>query len=1272
PNTQIPADGDYSVVAQISDAAGNSSDPSNEVDFAVDATVPDNSAASISIDPVTSDNVLNAAESVATVTLTGTLTGIPADAAVTTVTVTINGTDYDATVDTVAGTWSVDVAGDDLLNDPDTTVDAQATFTDAAGNVSTPVSDSQSYTVDTIAPDNSAASISIDPVTSDNVLNAVESVGTVTLTGTLTGIPADAAETTVTVTINGTDYDATVDTVAGTWSVDVAGDDLLNDPDTTVDAQVTFTDAAGNVSTPVSDSQLYSIDITSIPTVSEEGLTGGNQDTDGSPTDTTDAASISGNLNIGSLINAVIVTGPTGITSGGQTVVWTGVSNPDSSYTLTGRVGTTDIATLTIATSGAYTFTLQKSLDHSNSTLEDILALGFTVTAIDAVNGASNTTLVINVEDDSPIAQPDTTYVVDMLSPAQEGELVVSYGADHGYVKSITLDDYTLSYSPTTDSITASGSAGLITYTFDAASDELTIHTGSGEVIVVDMLTGHYGYDTEVVQQVPIVGINKSSSLLGLVSADVLNLVQIGSNQLLTAVDPNNDIQSVTVRYSTAVSLALLTPFNLTWSQSIASEFGLNISLTNDFTLLVLQTYSQIVITAANGGTIDNLKLNEFLATVSLSSLLDVSVLPTLSISATDSMGKTSTDSYTDLVGIGLLNPSNNTAGVWEGGSGSQNKVGTIGDDRLYGHAGNDTLNGGEGNDLLRGGIGNDTLIGGSGNDILSGGKGDDTLTGGSGNDIFLWEKDDQGTVGNGRAKDTITDFSKQPAAGGGDILDLRGLLIDTEVLGTNVGNLTNFLYFIKNGADTILYISTAGAISAASPTTTADQQITFTGVDLIGTSSQQEVIENLLKNGNLLVDQQLINVNSVTSIDAVISDNDGDTASTTVTFDSATPYVGSANNVAPITQASDATLLGLIGADVLGIVDLDQQAFVAVDANQNLRSVEVKFTGLIGVSLGEFSLSASAQLAAELGLEINVVNTGILGLVGPTSTLTITALDGGNIDNLAINELLATIKLGSDLNLLGLATGLDISALGSFSITATDSYGLSDSDSFSSLVNTDVLQSLLGGQENYDSIQGTSANDTLNSSPSGSIHERLYGFDGDDTLNGGDGNDLLRGGAGNDTLNGGDGNDILIDANGYDTLNGGNGNDLIMISGTGFAAIDGGVGTDTLTLLGGIDLDLSNYNGASESTIHNIERIDLGNEQAGSKLTLTASDVLNVTGGTSLQIFGDAHDQVEMIGAIKGASSMIGGVQVTQYTLGANTVYVDNDIVNGMGVIVI
>ncbi|WP_151964733.1 Ig-like domain-containing protein, partial [Acinetobacter oleivorans] len=150
-------------------------------------------------------------------------------------------------------TWTVDVAGSDLAADPDLTVDAVATFTDAAGNPST-VTDTQTYTVDVTAPDISTAAITVNPVTADNILNAAEAGGPVTLTGTLTNVPADAATTGVVVTINGVDYTATVDAVAGTWTVDVAGSDLAADPDLTVDAVATFTDAAGNPST-VTDTQ---------------------------------------------------------------------------------------------------------------------------------------------------------------------------------------------------------------------------------------------------------------------------------------------------------------------------------------------------------------------------------------------------------------------------------------------------------------------------------------------------------------------------------------------------------------------------------------------------------------------------------------------------------------------------------------------------------------------------------------------------------------------------------------------------------------------------------------------------------------------------------------------------------------------------------------------------------------------------------------------------------------------------------------------------------
>jgi hypothetical protein len=338
----------YPITVTATDSAGNVGTDTGSL--SIDLTPPSTTTTVFSIDAITADNVMNSTEAgAATVTLTGVLTGIPADASSTVVTVTVNGNDYTATVDTVAGTWSVDVSGSDLANDNDLTVDANVSFTDVAGNSSS-VNDSQSYTVDTTAPvvtltdlstndqtpalsgtiddptatvvvnvngtdytatnngdgtwtlaDNTLPSLpeanypitvtatdtagnvgtdtgslsidltppsttttvfSIDAITADNVLNSTEAgAATVTLTGVLTGIPADASSTVVTVTVNGNDYTATVDTVAGTWSVDVSGSDLANDNDLTVDANVSFTDVAGNSSS-VNDSQSYTVDTT--------------------------------------------------------------------------------------------------------------------------------------------------------------------------------------------------------------------------------------------------------------------------------------------------------------------------------------------------------------------------------------------------------------------------------------------------------------------------------------------------------------------------------------------------------------------------------------------------------------------------------------------------------------------------------------------------------------------------------------------------------------------------------------------------------------------------------------------------------------------------------------------------------------------------------------------------------------------------------------------------------------------------------------------------
>ncbi|MDC4854821.1 Ig-like domain-containing protein, partial [Acinetobacter baumannii] len=322
-------------------AAASNHDSNDDSSVPADTTPPSTDGVTFSVDPVTSDNVINASEASGNVTITGVLKNIPADAANTAVTVVINGVTYNATVDKAAGTWTVSVPGSGLVADADKTIDAKVTFTDAAGNSSS-VNDTQIYTLDTTAPnapvidpvngtdpitgtaepgstvtvtypDGSTTTVvagpdgswsvpnpglndgdeveaiatdpagnpslpgtaivdavgpntdgvnfAVDSVTADNVINASEAAGNVTITGVLKNVPSDAAATAVTIVINGVTYTATVDSAAGTWTVSVPGSGLVADTDKTIDAKVTFTDAAGNSST-VNDTQIYTLDTT--------------------------------------------------------------------------------------------------------------------------------------------------------------------------------------------------------------------------------------------------------------------------------------------------------------------------------------------------------------------------------------------------------------------------------------------------------------------------------------------------------------------------------------------------------------------------------------------------------------------------------------------------------------------------------------------------------------------------------------------------------------------------------------------------------------------------------------------------------------------------------------------------------------------------------------------------------------------------------------------------------------------------------------------------
>ncbi|HGF3886635.1 TPA: Ig-like domain-containing protein [Escherichia coli] len=215
-------DGAVAITASVTDLSGNTGNTSRTI------TV-DSQAPTLSIDPLTADNIINAAESGQDLPITGTTDAQPGQ----TVTVTLNGQTYQGVVQS-DGTWSVTVPATnvDALADGNATV--TASVNDVAGN---PTSVSRVALVDATPP-----VVTINPVATDNVINTPEHTQAQIISGTVTGAQAGDI---VTVTLNNSDYTTVVDG-SGNWSLGVPASVVSGLVDGSYPVSVSVTDRAGN------------------------------------------------------------------------------------------------------------------------------------------------------------------------------------------------------------------------------------------------------------------------------------------------------------------------------------------------------------------------------------------------------------------------------------------------------------------------------------------------------------------------------------------------------------------------------------------------------------------------------------------------------------------------------------------------------------------------------------------------------------------------------------------------------------------------------------------------------------------------------------------------------------------------------------------------------------------------------------------------------------------------------------------------------------------
>ncbi|XBW65329.1 Ig-like domain-containing protein [Pectobacterium aroidearum] len=520
PGSVLAANSDVSATVTTRDTAGNVTTANTTHAYGVDTVAP---TASISIDNVTSDNVINAAESGQTIAVTGKVDNdVKAGDAVT---VKVGTETYQTTVNADGKTWSVNVPGSVLAANSD--VSATVTTRDTAGNVTT-ANTSHTYGVDTVAP---TASISIDNVTSDNVINAAESGQTIAVTGKV-GDEVKAGDA-VTVKVGTETYQTTVNADGKTWSVNVPGSVLATNSD--VSATVTTRDAAGNVTT-ANTTHAYGVD-TVAPT-----------------------ASISiDNVTADNVINA---------TESGQTIAVTGKVDNDvkAGDAVTVKVGTETYQTTVNADGKTWSVNVPGSVLAAN---DDVSA---SVTTRDPAGNVTtaNTSHAYGVDTVAPTASITIDDVTsdNVINAAESGQTIAVTGKVDHDVKAgdaVTVKVGTETYQTTVNADGKTWSVNVPGSVLAANGDvsaSVTTRDTAGNVTTANTIHA-YGVDT--------VAPTASITIDNVTSDNVINAAESGQTIAVTG-KVDNDVKAgdaVTVKVGTETYQTTVNADGKTWSVNV-------------------------------------------------------------------------------------------------------------------------------------------------------------------------------------------------------------------------------------------------------------------------------------------------------------------------------------------------------------------------------------------------------------------------------------------------------------------------------------------------------------------------------------------------------------------------------------------------------------------------------------------------------------------------------------------------------------------------------
>ncbi|HYG77833.1 MAG TPA: Ig-like domain-containing protein [Planctomycetota bacterium] len=581
-------EGTYDVQATAIDAAGNTANDNTTNELTIDLTAP-------------------------TITVTGfatastkpTINGTVTDATATTVVVVVNGQTYNATV--TGGTWSVEVT--DALSEG--AYEITATATDAAGNTASDTS--SKVTID-----------QTKPVVSVNTLKTADT--TPTLTGTVT----DATASSVTIQVNGKSYLATV--TGNSWSANVT--DELQDGVYNVSA--TATDAAGNTANDDTNNELtinttaLAISVNTLFTANQSPTIGGTVN-DATATISVDvggatyAGQNNGNGTWSATITAVLDEGVYEVAAAAANGVTTASDATNNELTIDLTKPAVTVAALRTANTSP---TITGTVSDATATTVSIIVNGQTYAATVTGNTWSAAITATLAEGIYEVAATATDASGNTAGDTTNNELTIDKTKPVVTVTALTSKDTTPSITGTvTDATAASVSIVVNGQTYSAV---VTGNSWSAEVTSA-LIEGTYDVQATAIDAA---GNSASDNTTNELTID-LTVPVIAVNTLLT----NNTSPTVTgtIDDSKAAITVVVSGVTYTGVNNGNGNWSAIVTGTLEGGVYdVAATATDVAGSSANDATIDELKIDLTVPTITVSRLVTNDQTPTLTGTVND------------------------------------------------------------------------------------------------------------------------------------------------------------------------------------------------------------------------------------------------------------------------------------------------------------------------------------------------------------------------------------------------------------------------------------------------------------------------------------------------------------------------------------------------------------------------------------------------------------------------------------------------------------